>query len=162
MSGSMANMLGIPKNFVKEVYRDLMGKPAFSLVPIIMRPKSRGRLRLKSRNPFQWPKMQPNYLQHPDDLKTLVEGAKWVMNYDSDRMYLLYHHQRSYLCHLFYIIILHAQVKRLGESKSFQQYGSKLNRKPYLGCEKYVFGSDDYWKCCIMGYTSSLQHQVRD
>lgn len=78
MSGSMANMLGIPRQFVKEVYRDLMGKPAFSLVPIIMRPRSRGRLRLKSRNPFQWPKMQPNYLQHPQDLQTLVEGAKFV------------------------------------------------------------------------------------
>lgn len=52
------------------------------------------------------------------------------------------------------------QVHRLGESASFEQYGSKLNRRPYLGCEKYVFGSNDYWKCCIMGYTSSLQHQV--
>lgn len=55
-----------------------MGKNAFSLVPIIMRPKSRGRLRLKSTNPFQWPRMEPNYLSHPDDLRTLVEGAKFV------------------------------------------------------------------------------------
>lgn len=80
MSGSMANMLGIPMKFVKEVYRDIVGKPAFSLVPILMRPRSRGRLRLKSRNPFQWPKMQPNYLQDPQDLQTLVEGAKLVWN----------------------------------------------------------------------------------
>lgn len=79
MSGSMANMLGIPKHFVKEVYADIMNKPAFSLVPIIMQPKSHGRLFLKSRNPFQWPKMQPNYLQHPDDMKTLIEGAKLVL-----------------------------------------------------------------------------------
>lgn len=74
----MANMLGIPMHFVKEVYRDIIGKPAFSLVPILMRPRSRGRLRLKSRNPFQWPKMQPNYLQNSQDLQTLVEGAKLV------------------------------------------------------------------------------------
>lgn len=53
-----------------------------------------------------------------------------------------------------------SQVHRLGESASFQQYESKLNPRPYLGCEKYAFGSDDYWKCCIKGYTSSLQHQV--
>lgn len=78
LSGSMANMLGIPRNFVKKVYHDIMGKSAFSLVPIIMRPKSRGRLRLKSRNPFLWPVMEPNYLTHKDDLNTLVEGAKLV------------------------------------------------------------------------------------
>lgn len=52
------------------------------------------------------------------------------------------------------------KVHRLSESASFEQFGTKLNRRPYLGCEKYIFGSDDYWKCCIMGYTSSLQHQV--
>lgn len=78
MSGSMANMLGIPMQFVREVYADIMHKSAFSLVPILMRPKSRGRIRLKSRNPFQWPRMEPNYLDHPDDLNTLVEGAKLV------------------------------------------------------------------------------------
>lgn len=74
----MRNMLGITKEFFMEVYRDIIGKNAFSLVPIIMRPKSRGRLQLKSRNPFQWPKMQPNYFSNEDDLNTLVEGAKMV------------------------------------------------------------------------------------
>lgn len=152
MSGSMANMLGIPKKFVKEVYADIMGKSAFSLVPIIMRPKSRGRLRLKSRNPFQWPKMEPNYLSHPHDLNTLIEGAKLVkINSGNDIA--------CAKCHLSLIPIA-LQVHRLGESTSFQAYSSKLNPRHYLGCEKYAFGSNDYWKCCIKGYTSSLQHQV--
>lgn len=35
-SGSMANMLGIPKSFVNKVYSNIMDKNAFSLVPIIM------------------------------------------------------------------------------------------------------------------------------
>lgn len=78
MSGAMANLLGIPKAFAKEVYADIIGKSAFSLVPIILQPKSRGRIQLKSKNPFQWPRMEPNYLSHPDDLNTLVEGAKFV------------------------------------------------------------------------------------
>lgn len=78
MSGAMANMLGIPKTFVNAVYHDMMEKSAFSLVPIILRPKSRGRLRLKNRNPFHWPIMEPHYLSHKDDLDTLVEGAKLV------------------------------------------------------------------------------------
>lgn len=138
----LANMLGIPKAFVKEVYSEIMRKNAFSLVPIILRPKSRGRLRLKSKNPFQWPRMEPNYLSHPDDLNTLVEGAKFVWIYSFWFSFFLLHSNIS---------TLFVQTHRLGESRSFQQYNSKLNPHPYLGCEKYAFASNDYWKCCIKG-----------
>lgn len=60
----------------------------------------------------------------------------------------------------FFFVVASSKVHRLGESESFKRYDSQLHRHPFLGCEKYVFGSDDYWKCCITGYTSSLQHQV--
>lgn len=70
--------MGLPNRFVSEVYGDILGQSAFSLVPILMRPKSRGRISLKSKNPFQWPKMEGNYFEHPDDLRTLVAGAKLV------------------------------------------------------------------------------------
>lgn len=36
LSGQMANVLGIPKTFVETVYSDIMGKDAFSLVPVLM------------------------------------------------------------------------------------------------------------------------------
>lgn len=48
----------------------------------------------------------------------------------------------------------------MGESSSFQRYNSKLNLRPYLGCEKNAFGTSDYWRCCLQGYTTSIQHQV--
>lgn len=78
LSGASATLMGLPKGFVSEVYGDILGSSAFSLVPILMRPKSRGRISLKSKNPFQWPKMEPNYFEHIDDLKTLIAGAKLV------------------------------------------------------------------------------------
>lgn len=78
LSGSMRNMLGITNDFFTKVYDGIIGADAFGLVPIVLRPKSRGRLRLKSRNSFYWPKMEPNYFHHPDDLNTLVQGAKLV------------------------------------------------------------------------------------
>lgn len=130
LSGSMRNMLGISDEFFEKVYKGIIGHDAFGLVPIVMRPKSRGRVRLKGRNPFQWPRMEPNYFSDPndDDLETLVRGAKFVVE--------------------------------LGESKSFRKYGSRFHAQPFLGCESHLVGSDDYWRCCIKGYTSSLQHQV--
>lgn len=121
-------MLGITSEFFSKVYDGIIGKDAFGLVPIVMRPKSRGRIRLKSRNPFQWPLMEPNYFDNPEDLETLVQGAKLVVE--------------------------------LGESDSFRKFGSRFHRHPFLGCESYAVGSTDYWRCCIKGYTSSLQHQV--
>ena len=46
----------------------------YSLYPILLRPKSRGQISLRSSDPQDYPKIQPNYLTHPDDVKVLVEG----------------------------------------------------------------------------------------
>lgn len=80
ISGTMRNMLGISNEFFNEVYDGIIGDDAFGLVPVIMRPQSRGRIKLKSRSPYQWPKMEPNYFSHREDLETLVRGAKMVSN----------------------------------------------------------------------------------
>ena len=39
-------------------------------------PKSRGFLCLKSPDPFDAPMMQPNYLDHPDDMDLMIEGSR--------------------------------------------------------------------------------------
>lgn len=41
-----------------------------------MKPKSRGRLFLKSANPFHWPHLQPNFFTNKEDLIVLREGVK--------------------------------------------------------------------------------------
>lgn len=81
LAGVSSQLLGIPNDFMSKLYGDILGESAFSLVPILMQPKSRGRISLKSTNPFQWPKMEANYFEHPDDLQTLVAGAKLVRFY---------------------------------------------------------------------------------
>ena len=43
-------------------------------MPILLRPKSRGYIELKSSNPEEPPKIEPNYLSQPHDLKVLVAG----------------------------------------------------------------------------------------
>ena len=45
------------------------------MYPLLMRPKSRGRISLKSSDPKDYPLIQPNYLKHPDDIKILIEGT---------------------------------------------------------------------------------------
>ena len=48
----------------------------YSLHVCDLRPKSRGYLTLKSADPTVSPFLQPNYLEHPDDMETLLAGAK--------------------------------------------------------------------------------------
>lgn len=57
------------------VYEDVIFKPAFSLVPLLLRPKSRGYLRLKDNDPYSKPLIYPNYYTHPDDIKVMVSAA---------------------------------------------------------------------------------------
>ncbi|XP_069124593.1 L-sorbose 1-dehydrogenase-like [Argopecten irradians] len=65
-------------NFKEEVKDLFFSSPArpcsFVLVPILLHPKSRGTKRLKSKDPNHYPAINPQYLQHPDDINTLLKG----------------------------------------------------------------------------------------
>ena len=40
----------------------------------LMTPKSRGTVRLKSKDPYDDPLIDPNYYAHTDDVKDVVDG----------------------------------------------------------------------------------------
>ena len=50
--------------------------PGISGVVVLLDPKSRGHLELKSADPLQAPAVHPNYLAHPDDGQRLVIGIR--------------------------------------------------------------------------------------
>ena len=45
-------------------------------MPMILRPKSVGSVKLKSKNPLDKPLLEAGYFTHPDDIKVLVEGNR--------------------------------------------------------------------------------------
>ncbi|KAJ8711520.1 hypothetical protein PYW07_008762 [Mythimna separata] len=55
------------------------GSRTIQIIPTVLHPKSRGRLEIASNDPFAYPKIYANYLTHPDDVKTLVEGIKFAL-----------------------------------------------------------------------------------
>ncbi|XP_059619958.1 glucose dehydrogenase [FAD, quinone]-like [Phlebotomus argentipes] len=69
-------ILGLKESLYREVYHPIAKEDAWTIIPLLLRPRSRGWVRLYSRNPFQAPIMEPNYFKDPHDIKTLVEGAK--------------------------------------------------------------------------------------
>ena len=48
----------------------------FTLIPTILHPRSRGTVKVTTSNPFDHPEVNPNYLSDPQDVKTIVAGAK--------------------------------------------------------------------------------------
>ncbi|XP_055847607.1 glucose dehydrogenase [FAD, quinone] isoform X2 [Episyrphus balteatus] len=87
--GTMRDLLGITDQFYDSVFSDIVKKTnlnnllisqnTFGMVPVLLRPKSRGRISLRSRNPFHWPRMQPNFMEHDDDTRAMIEGIKMIL-----------------------------------------------------------------------------------
>ncbi|XP_022161379.1 glucose dehydrogenase [FAD, quinone] [Myzus persicae] len=63
-------------DFYNELLGDLNNKDVFGVFPMLLRPKSRGRILLRSNNPHQYPLLYHNYFSHPEDLRVLREGVK--------------------------------------------------------------------------------------
>lgn len=67
---------GLTQKFYDSVFRPYDNRDTWSIIPMLLRPKSVGSIKLRSRNPFDYPYIYPNYFQNDEDLKRLVEGVK--------------------------------------------------------------------------------------
>lgn len=70
------NAHGLTDEFYNEVFGNINNHDVFGVFPMKLRPKSRGFIKLKSKNPLDYPLMYHNYLTHPDDVNVLREGVK--------------------------------------------------------------------------------------
>ncbi len=50
-----------------------------TITTVVVKPKSRGTVRLRSANPADMPLVSPNLLQHPDDLRTMLDGQRFFL-----------------------------------------------------------------------------------
>jgi len=90
ISGSYLSLLGLTKEFYKEVFDDYKGFDSFMIVPVLLRPKSRSRLTLRSSDPLDSPIVDLNYYDHEDDLNTMVQAIKIVRKNLYALIYALY------------------------------------------------------------------------
>ncbi|XP_034490245.1 glucose dehydrogenase [FAD, quinone] [Drosophila innubila] len=69
-------VMGLKESVYQEVFHPIANKDSWTIMPLLLRPRSRGSVRLRSANPFHYPLINANYFDDPLDAKTLVEGAK--------------------------------------------------------------------------------------
>ncbi len=56
------------------IHRATVHVNGMMLLPVLLRPKSNGTIRLRSKDPLDSPLIDPNYLAHMDDVLTLLDG----------------------------------------------------------------------------------------
>lgn len=68
--GKRAN--GLTDETYAELYEEILYESSFSIVPLLLRPRSRGYIKLRDWNPLSPPVIVPNYFSDPEDIKILV------------------------------------------------------------------------------------------
>lgn len=67
------------ESLYNRVYRQLEGKDGLMIFPMVMRPKSRGRVYLNNSNPLSYPLIDMGYFSDESDLDILVKGANLMI-----------------------------------------------------------------------------------
>lgn len=120
------------RDFTLDTYnslvKPLVGKTTWSSYTVLLHPKSRGTIKLKSNSPFDFPLIDPNYLSDPNqvDINTLVSALKDVI--------------------------------KISQTSSMQKYDSQMFKIDLPNCKQYVFGADNYFKCLVQNLASSISH----
>jgi len=76
--GALHKFFGLRTDVYDEVYKPTENKDGFMIFPMIMLPKSKGRVWLKDANPFRYPLIDPNYFADETDLDVAVAGVRIV------------------------------------------------------------------------------------
>ncbi|KOX71153.1 Glucose dehydrogenase [acceptor] [Melipona quadrifasciata] len=72
-------IFGIKRESYDAMFNELGENDTWIVIPMLLRPKSRGVIELRSDDPFDHPLIYPNYLDHPLDVATLVEAMKFII-----------------------------------------------------------------------------------
>lgn len=84
------SLYGLDHNIWKRVYEPYAPMDTFTIDPVLLRPKSRGYIKLRSANPYDHPIIDPKYLTNDDDVMTLVEGMKLAIAIGLSPPYMMF------------------------------------------------------------------------
>ncbi|XP_070501069.1 glucose dehydrogenase [FAD, quinone] isoform X2 [Chironomus tepperi] len=131
------NMIGVEQilrnfgygdEFLSELFNTNKKTPLLKVGNILLNPKSRGSVNLRSTNPYDAPIINAGYLDDEEDLETLLRGLK--------------------------------ELRRLLDTQSFEAHEVKEVKFNMPECDVHEFASDDYLKCYIKYFSTTLYHPV--
>ncbi|ODM97692.1 Oxygen-dependent choline dehydrogenase, partial [Orchesella cincta] len=120
---NLFNYVGIDtKKGIKYLKKSLAKETASILLTVAL-PKSRGTITLDSKDPFDYPIIDPNYFEKKEDVKVIVEGMKFVKKFVEE-------------------------TEAFKKYNAKLAPGHKL-----AACKKYPDNSDEYFECYARTFT---------
>lgn len=72
------NRFGFMDDYQNQLKKINSNRSLLIILINILHPKSRGSIELEDTHPLTPPKINPNFLSHPDDIKTILQGVQFV------------------------------------------------------------------------------------
>ncbi|KAK5644051.1 hypothetical protein RI129_007896 [Pyrocoelia pectoralis] len=115
---------------INTIYKDINPSQTFSLIVILLHPKSRGTIKLKSNSPYEYPLIDPKFFSDPgnEDLETMYQGIKLALE--------------------------------IVDTEPFKKLGAKLMYAPLPACKRHWYLSRKFWYCQIRQLTSHIYHPI--
>ena len=141
--------LGIKKEIWSQFYAPYSGFPQFTIWPILLKPKSRGWVRLTSAAPLEQPEINPNYLSESNDILVLIEAIKESLRIANSR-------PMQSLFPIPFATLVPGCESYLTNNQSFQSkesFNETLFTDTYLQCmaRSLTITTGDYVGTCRMG-----------
>ncbi|XP_071448362.1 glucose dehydrogenase [FAD, quinone]-like [Hetaerina americana] len=122
--------VGFNVESMDQIFGPIEDSHVMIMASTLLRPKSIGRIKLRSQDPMEAPIIEPNYLSDHRDINTLVEGIKFAINFTTG-------------------------TKAIGEGLC-----ACMVIDPLPSCAHETFGSDEYWQCVVRHLSSTVYHPV--
>ncbi|XP_064627621.1 alcohol dehydrogenase [acceptor]-like [Lineus longissimus] len=125
---TMKKFFGFDAELWEQYYNHRRGKHGFTPMISLTRPKSKGYLRLKTKDPKDHPIIDPNYYADDDDVKRIIEGIKFLEK-----------------------VISTEWMQKIGSRM-------RDDETKFPDCYEFDAGTEPYWRCVIARISASLFH----
>lgn len=122
------NVFGFKDEFIAKYIEENKKAPTLQFGIVLLNPKSRGNIKLRSSDPHDSPVINANYLDESDDVETLLRGLK--------------------------------EYRKLLDTNDFKLHDVQEVKFDIPECDMHEYGTDDYWRCYISYFSTTLYHPV--
>ncbi|OXU20990.1 hypothetical protein TSAR_011091 [Trichomalopsis sarcophagae] len=90
LDARFSKALSISNKYQSQFLAHEFNQSTYMMLPMILRPKSRGKLLLRSKNPNDKPKLYANYLDDPEDVRVLIKGIRAAIQISKTKAFQKY------------------------------------------------------------------------